>query len=186
MAAKVRRKKSSELISVREALAKKVSPLSKEEIHIIRTCCHILKASDRDRIKHISATVVDEGQGDPGLTIIATCKLLEELGSEVEVCRRASPAPYLTTRNADNLEANISSLKHLQVSSESLREALQHRFIISVTKSWEDFQVTVHISAAGPRTRMNSYFVPPSYGLFLTCRGKKFVNNTFTYSILQY
>ncbi len=53
-----------------------------------------------------------EGEGDPGLTIVAVWKMLEALGRESVACRRASPAADQTTCNVDNMDAPACILEH--------------------------------------------------------------------------
>jgi hypothetical protein len=53
-----------------------------------------LKTSDSERMKLIATKAESEGEGDPGLTIVAILKMLEALGNETKACRRASPVPY--------------------------------------------------------------------------------------------
>ncbi len=81
----------------------------------------ILKVSDGDRVNHIDTQAMSEGEGDPGLTVVAIWRLMEALGNVAAACRRASPAPYQTICNSYNLDAPAHSLDHLKESADSLR-----------------------------------------------------------------
>ncbi len=75
-------------------------PVSKEKIQFILTYCHILKISEEDKMKHIAARAMSEWVKDPGFIVAVIRKLLKALGKQD---RGASPAPYNTTWNSDNL-----------------------------------------------------------------------------------
>jgi hypothetical protein len=51
----------SEAARIREALDKGKNPLSEEEIHFIRTCCQIMKISEKEKIESIGETATWEG-----------------------------------------------------------------------------------------------------------------------------
>jgi hypothetical protein len=93
MTAIMRKNKWNELLRVCDSLAKGENPLSEEEIHLIWMCCHILKASEDDKVNNISTMAMAKGEGHPGLTArFAIQKSLEAIGSEAE----AFLAPYQT------------------------------------------------------------------------------------------
>jgi hypothetical protein len=75
--------------------------------------------------------------------------LLGVPGSEVEACRRDLSAPFQTTLNADNLDAQARSLQYLVASPRGFQDALQRGFAMDIKiarlnpeKSLEDYKVT--------------------------------------------
>jgi hypothetical protein len=84
-----------------------------------------MKISEKEKIESIGTTAVWEGNGKAAETMAAIWKLIGTLGSEAEVCKRDSPAPFQTTRNTDNLDAPACSLQYPASSAKRLQDTLQ-------------------------------------------------------------
>jgi hypothetical protein len=144
-----KKKRQKQLTRVHKALNNGESLLFEEEVRFIQLCCRIMKVSESDKVKFITANAVIE-EGNPGFAIATIKKILEALGSEAKACRRASPAHYQASRNADDMDAPMRSLEYLGESAQSLQEALQQGFIMGIrmarfnmTKSMKDYRVTL-------------------------------------------
>ncbi len=93
---------------VKKAIEKGTNPLSEGEMHFIRTCCWILKVSEKERIDSIGSKAMRDSQGKVQTTMSAIRRNLDALGKEAENHRRKSPGPSC---NVNNLDAATRSLQ---------------------------------------------------------------------------
>jgi hypothetical protein len=81
MATSLQQKKWDQHMRVWATLDKGENPLSCEEIYFVQTCCQILKVNSDDKVALIASTAVDDGRGDPTLTVMEIQKFLEASGA---------------------------------------------------------------------------------------------------------
>jgi hypothetical protein len=94
--------------------------------------------------------VLERGWGQVRKVMAAITAQLDALGKRVEIHRRGTPIPALSTRTYDNMDAPARSLAHLQVCAKSLRDAIVGWFSkgikvakIALENALEDYKVTV-------------------------------------------
>ncbi len=98
----------------------------------------------------IGRKALERGGGQVRKVMAATTAQLDALGKRVEIHRRATLTPALSTRTYDDMDAPARSLAHLQVCAKSLRDTIVGGFSkgikvakIALENALEDYRVTV-------------------------------------------
>jgi hypothetical protein len=126
------------------------NPLSAAEIDFVQTSCSILGIDSVEVISTIGRKALEKGGGQVRKVMVAITAQLDALGARVEIHRRATPTPALSTRTYDDMDAPARSLAHLQVCAKSLRDAMVGGFSkgiklakIALENALEDYKVTM-------------------------------------------
>jgi hypothetical protein len=150
MASTVRRSTDKGLSWLKRAMDSNQNPLSAAEIDFVQTSCRILGIDSAEMIDVIRRKALERGGGQVRKVMAVISAQLDALGKRVEIHRRSTLTPALSTRTNDGMDAPARSLAHLQVCAKSLRDAIVGGFSkgIKVAKkalenALEDYKVTV-------------------------------------------
>ncbi len=88
--------------------------------------------------------------------------LLDDLGARVKAHKRGTPAPAMSTRTYDDMDALARSLAHLQNCARGLRDTMVGGFSrgikvaeMALENAMEDFQTTVKRTGEAARWKQN-------------------------------
>ncbi len=101
-------------------------------------------------IDRIGKKAVERGQRQVLKVMNVITTLLDDLGTRVKAHKRGTPAPAMSTRTYDDMDAPACSLAHLQTCAKSMRDTMVGGFSrrikmakIALENALEDFQTTV-------------------------------------------
>jgi predicted HicB family RNase H-like nuclease len=124
----VKRTRDEALEHVKASLREGGNPLTKQEVSVIHTSCHILGIDSSNTMKAIVKGAKDKGKKQPRKVLEHLQSQLRELAEKVDKHKRPTPNPAASMRAVDAMGAPARSLGHLLGCADALREATKGQY----------------------------------------------------------